>query len=161
MLLPQILSNNRIILLKCFDKIHLFLTHLNIINFLYAENGQGNFYECCSALYEDDFCSRLSAAFLRGKHRAVSSIIVIAVVLLTLRFRTKNIYCCRFVYTALSHKKHLLLSLRFHCAFAQKNICCCRFIFTATHLFKLRVSLNLKRRVRGYLPCELVDLRSD
>ncbi|MFF2175332.1 hypothetical protein ACFVT8_02535, partial [Lysinibacillus sp. NPDC058147] len=40
---------------------------------------------------------------------------------LPLRFRTKNICCCRYVTTTLSHKKHLLLPLRYHYAFAQKT----------------------------------------
>ncbi|MEY9978885.1 hypothetical protein, partial [Lysinibacillus sp. RC79] len=53
--------------------------------------------------------------------------------LLPLRFRTKNICCCRYAFAqktsaaaaTLSRKKHLLLPLRFRA----KNICCCRYAF--------------------------------
>ncbi len=60
MLLPQILSNNRIISLKCFDKIHGFLTQMNIsttnIKSSYFTYVKYELFRSCFISINHDFC---------------------------------------------------------------------------------------------------------
>ncbi|MEY9980099.1 hypothetical protein, partial [Lysinibacillus sp. RC79] len=72
--------------------------------------------------------------------------------LLPLRFRAKNICCCRYAFAqktsvaaaTLSRKKHLLLPLRFRA----KNICCCRYVST-TLSHKKHLPLTLRFRAKN------------
>ncbi len=72
MLLPQILSNNRIISLKCFDKIHGFLTQMNIsttnLKSSYFTYVKYELFRSCLISINHDFCDYVKMLGLQACH---------------------------------------------------------------------------------------------